>query len=70
LIEISLSKEEFQLLTLIDGKRTLYEVCTTGPFGVSENARLIYAFRVLQLIELYADDENSTSIIKIQLRSE
>ena len=40
LIEISLSKEEFQLLTLIDGKRTLYEVCTTGPFGVSENARL------------------------------
>jgi Domain of unknown function (DUF4388) len=70
LIEVSLTKEEYHLLTLIDGKRTLYEVCTTGPFGVSENARLIYAFRVLQLIELFADDESSTGIIKIQLRSE
>lgn len=50
LIEIALGKDEYQLLSLVDGKRSFYEVCSAGNFGMSENARLLYAFRVLQLI--------------------
>lgn len=51
LIEIALGKEEYQLLSLVDGERSFYDVCSAGSFGMSENARLLYAFRVLQLIE-------------------
>lgn len=50
-IEIALNAEEYQLLRLVNGERTLYEICTSGPYGVSENARLLYAFHVLQLVE-------------------
>lgn len=51
LIEISLSAEEFELLRMIDGRRSLFEVCTDGPFATAENARLVYAFYVLHLVE-------------------
>ncbi len=51
LIELALDKDEYTLLCLIDGQRRFYDVCNLGPFGVSENARLIYAFRLLGLVE-------------------
>ncbi|MEM8930769.1 MAG: DUF4388 domain-containing protein [Acidobacteriota bacterium] len=51
LIEIALGADEYELLRLVDGERSLYDVCTQGPYGASENARLMYAFRVLHLIE-------------------
>ena len=51
LIEIALGKDEYKLLSMVDGTRSFYEVCSAGSFGMSENARLLYAFRVLQLIE-------------------
>lgn len=51
LIEIALGAEEYELLCLVDGERSLYDICTQGPYGASENARLIYAFRVLHLID-------------------
>lgn len=51
LIEIALGKDEYALLRLVDGQRHLFDICNEGPFGVSENARLLYAFRVLQLIQ-------------------
>lgn len=57
LIEIALGKEEYELLCLIDGERSLYDVCNSGPYKVSENARLLYAFRVLHLIEPIAEPE-------------
>lgn len=51
LIEIALNAEEYSLLRLVDGQRTLYDICTEGPYAVSENARLLYAFHVLHLVD-------------------
>ncbi|MCG8457676.1 MAG: hypothetical protein MI919_15480, partial [Holophagales bacterium] len=51
LIEVALVGEEYELLRLVDGERSLYEICSSGPYKVSENARLLYAFRVIRLIE-------------------
>ncbi len=56
LIEIALGGDEYKLLSLLDGERSFYDVCSAGPFGMSENARLLYAFRVLQLIEPVKDE--------------
>ena len=50
LIALSLDREEYSLLRLVNGERTLYEICADGPYGVSENARLLYAYRILGLI--------------------
>ena len=50
LIEISLDQEEYALLRMINGRRNFLDLCNDGPLGVSENARLIYAFFVLGLI--------------------
>lgn len=50
LIETALDAQEVELLDLVDGKRTLYEICTHGPLGVAENGKLLYAFQVLQLV--------------------
>jgi hypothetical protein len=50
LIELALDEDEYRLLSLVDGKRTLYEVCTQGPRSASENAKVLYAFQILQLL--------------------
>jgi uncharacterized protein DUF4388 len=50
LIELALDAEEYRLLNLVDGRRTLFEVCTQGPCGAAENGKMMYAFQVLQLI--------------------
>ena len=50
LIEVALDAEEYRLLALVDGKRTLYELATQGPLAPPENARLLYAYSVLHLI--------------------
>lgn len=69
LIEIALEADEYALLRLVDGQRTLFEICTDGPFNASENARLLYAYRTLQLIEP-GSDASSASGIKIRDPSE
>lgn len=50
LIGTGLEIEEYKLLQLIDGERTLYALCTEGPLSVPENGKLIYAFHVLKLV--------------------
>ncbi|RMH22528.1 MAG: DUF4388 domain-containing protein [Acidobacteria bacterium] len=62
LIEIAIDLEEYALLRLVDGKRTIYDVCTEGPFNVSENARLLYAFYVLQMVERVEGDGRGVTI--------
>jgi hypothetical protein len=54
LIELALDADEYKLLRLVDGKRTLYEICTQGPHSASDNAKLLYAFQILQLIRSQA----------------
>ncbi len=72
LIEVALDAAEYQLLSMVDGKRTLYELATKGPLAPPDNARLLYAYSVLQLIrEVGVAEPSATSgVIKIKLRSE
>ena len=71
LIEVALVDEEYALLALVDGQKSLYELCTKGPLAAADNARLLYAFSVLGLIRRTADaDHHPTGGIKIRLRSE
>lgn len=50
LIQAALDGDEYRLVGLLDGTRSLYDVCTKGPLAPSENAKLVYAFYVLRLI--------------------
>jgi hypothetical protein len=50
LVELALDGDEYKLLRLVDGRRTLYDVCTQGPHGAADNAKVLYAFQILQLI--------------------
>jgi len=69
LIEVAMDEPELQLLRVLDGKRTLYEACTSGPFSPAENARLVYAFFVLRLVRRRVSDRTS-GVVKIRLRTD
>jgi hypothetical protein len=78
LIEIAMDADEYSLLQLVDGRRTLFEICTQGPRGAADNGKLLYAFQVLQLIRRrirdtagvrYPTREESTGAIKIRFKT-
>jgi Domain of unknown function (DUF4388) len=50
LIDTALDAQDYALLRRLDGHRSLYDACSAGPLAPAENAKLIYAFSVLQLI--------------------
>lgn len=60
LIEVGLDDNEFELLKLVDGQRTLYEICTQGPFPAADNAKVMYAFYVLRLVRRQTPDLGAT----------
>lgn len=72
LIEAALDEQEYQLLAAVDGKRSVYDLCTRGPLAPPENARLLYAYSVLQLIRKtgVAEPAAPAGGIKIKLRPE
>ncbi|NCO69729.1 MAG: hypothetical protein GW878_04290 [Acidobacteria bacterium] len=61
-----LESSEEQLLALVDGERTLFELCEQGPFSAGLNARVMYAFQCLGLIRR---DRESSGVIKVQVAS-
>lgn len=68
LIEMALDSKEYALLCMVDGKKRLYEICTQGPYAVSENARLLYAYRILNLIEKVDEKEPTTPAGSVMIR--
>jgi hypothetical protein len=66
LIEVAMEEPELTLLRLVDGKRTLYDVCTRGPFSPAENARIIYAYHVLHLIRRRVAER--PGVVKLRLQ--
>jgi Domain of unknown function (DUF4388) len=46
-----LEAAEEQLLSLADGRRTLFELCEQGPFSAGLNARVLYGLQCLGLIQ-------------------
>ena len=59
-----LEPDERELLELVDGKRTLYELCENGPASAGANARVLYAFSELQMLTV---DPSSSGKILIQV---
>lgn len=49
---VSLDEDEQRLLEAADGKRSLAELVETGPLPAGVNARLLYAFFVLQWLSV------------------
>ena len=62
--ELVLDEDEAHLLEAVDGKRALYELVNTPPLAPGVNARLLYAFRTLGLIETKAPTR-----VKVQIKS-
>jgi polyhydroxyalkanoate synthesis regulator phasin len=60
-----LEPDERELLELVDGQKTLYELCENGPASAGANARVLYAFSELQML---AVDPSSSGKILIQVR--
>jgi len=49
-VEAGLDAEDYELLTMVDGERTLYELCAQGPKPGKDNAKFLYAMFVLDLV--------------------
>lgn len=50
LVEVGITATEYELLRLVDGTSGLFELCMNGPCSTEENAKLLYAFQVLELV--------------------
>lgn len=64
LIEIALDVRDLELLKLVDGKRTLYEISQEGPYALAENAKLMYAFHVMKLIRKVEGESEAEAVSK------
>lgn len=62
LIEVALRNDEYQFLKLVDGKRTLFELCSEGPFESAANGKLLYAYYVLRFVRRRGQKEPSGAI--------
>lgn len=50
LIETGMNHGDFQILREVDGKKTLYALCSLGPRSAADVAKMLYTFQVLNLI--------------------
>lgn len=62
--DLELDRKEQKLIDLVDGSRTLYELCEAGPMKPGINARILYALLVLKLI----DRERPSKAIRVQIK--
>lgn len=64
--DFQLEAGEEELLGLVDGHRTLFELCDRGPFSAGLNARVLYAFSCLGLIK---KEKEAPAGIRVQVPS-
>jgi hypothetical protein len=64
LAAFELASDEQQLLDLVNGKRTVYELCEAGPLNPGINARVLYAMLALGLLSA----EQTSSAVRIQVK--
>lgn len=69
LISAGLEPDERKVLEQVDGRRTLVELCTIGPLPPPETARLLFGFRVLDLIRPAGAQRQRSGPIKIRMRT-
>jgi hypothetical protein len=67
-VEMGLNAEDYALLSMIDGKRTLYELCAEGPKPGKDNAKFLYAMYVLEKVKTgrTSGDESATRPVPIR----
>ena len=63
--DFRLEPDELGLLELVNGKRTLYELCESGAASPGANARVLYAMSELQFVSV---DPAASGKILIQVR--
>jgi hypothetical protein len=63
---LHLEADEKRLLDLVDGRRTLYDLCEEGPMTQGLNARVVYALWALGMI---GRDREESGPIRIQVGS-
>ena len=63
--ELRLDDDEQRLLDAVDGKRALVDLINMPPLAAAMNARILYAFKALQLIAV-----KPTSKVKVQVRTD
>ncbi len=66
LADFQLEAGEEDLLNLVDGRTTLFDLCDKGPFSAGLNARVLYAFSCLGMIR---KEKDATSAIRVQVPS-
>jgi hypothetical protein len=66
LVSFELESAEEQLLALVDGRRTFFELCEQGPLSAGLNARILYGFQCLGLIR---KEKDAPSAIRVQVPS-
>jgi hypothetical protein len=69
LIEVGLDGSEYGFLTQVDGKTSLYDLCSSGPQSPGDNAKLLYAFTVLHLTRTVGRAAGGAGPVKIRLES-
>jgi len=63
-LSLRLDVQEMKFLQMVDGRKSVYELVTKGPLTQPQNAKLLYVFHVLKLI-----DKKSNGAIKIQWKT-
>ncbi len=61
-----LEMSEMTMLEMVDGQTTLFDLCEKGPLNPGVNARVMYAFMYLQLVNR---EEINSGGIRIQVKS-
>lgn len=69
LIELGLDSDDYRLLAMVDGKKTLYELLNEGPRTAPENAKILYAFQAWNLVRRHPSQQESKGPVKIQLKT-
>ncbi len=69
LIDIGLDGSDYRLLSMVDGKKTLYELCAGGPHSPAENLKLLYAYHVLELVRPARAEARGGGPIKIRFKT-
>ena len=69
LIEVGLDEAEYGFLAQVDGRTSLYDLCSSGPQSPGENAKLLYAFSVLHLVRAPKNQRDGGGPVKIRLKT-
>ena len=66
LIETGMNHGDFQILRTVDGKKSLYELCSLGPRSAADIAKVLYTFLVLNLIRRPGETRSKAKVPSVE----